>query len=75
MANKNFRVVARRTTYFYLDVVAKNKEAAMEEAWLTPENEFIQRPDPQNEWKVIDVILMDKKDTDEIDDLRYLNKQ
>lgn len=72
MAAKNYLVIARKTTFFYLDVVVSRRDEAVERGWATPEAEFKTLPDPQNEWKVIDAVLMDKDDG--VDDLKYLLK-
>lgn len=72
MASKNYRVIARKTTYFYLDVVVSRKDEAVEKGWATPEAEFKTLPDPQNEWKVIDAVIMDKDEA--VDELKYLSK-
>ena len=72
MANKNYRVIARKTVYYYLDVVVNKKDDAITQGWETPENEFNLKPDPQNEWKVLDAVLMDTNG--KVDDLKYLTK-
>lgn len=70
-ARKNIRVLARKTVYYYVDVVAKNKVEAMGKAWDIPEEGFMKKECPQNQWKILDAVLMDK---DGADDLQYLAK-
>lgn len=72
MASKNYRVIARKTTYFYLDVVVSRKDEAVAQGWAKPEAEFKTLADPQNEWKVIDAVLMDKDEA--VDELKNLSK-
>ncbi len=76
MPNKNFRVAARETRYYYIDVLATSKTEAVSLAIDKKKEMFTLIDDPQNEFKVLAATQLDKDEpADALDFLTRGTKQ
>ncbi len=72
MPNRNFRVIARQTTYYYVDVVATSKATAVAAAFDIPQNMFTLIDDPQKEFRVLSAAPFDAEEP--VDALDFLTR-
>lgn len=70
MALKTIRVIARRTVYYYVDIIEHNKTDAIQEAWSMTEDKFTKK-EGHDEWRIIGAAIMEKGEP--VDDMKCLS--
>ncbi len=72
LTNKRFRVVARKTDYYYIDVEAHSKAEAREIATNSKQELFTVMKNPQDEFKVLSATHLGRSEP--VDELKFLTR-